>query len=432
MPLLSPNTVVLSDGDLKLYKRARSKVWQASFKIEQHWVRISTKCKDLDKAKKAAKELMLEYQIRQKHQIPVVSKKFADVARLAIAEMRKAMDSGNGKRTYRDYIIVIEKYFIPFFGTTLITNIDYAKLQAFDSWRTDKMGREPRASTLNTHNSALSRVFDEAVVRGFLSKSHVPVLKNKGRRSKRRPSFAMHEYRSLVQSFPAWVQKGRKGKSREMRELLRDYVLILANTGIREGTEADNLLWQHVHLFYENGEPFLEMSVNGKTGTRDIICRANTLTYLKRIHERTNDIKHMSFDQLMKAKLPKPVFRLPDGTVTKNLHQTFRAFLRDTDLLVCPKTGQHRTLYSLRHTYATFALARDGMNIHTLAVQMGTSIKMIEKHYSHLEPIMKKEMLTGPRFGARQKAEKEAEVAAATAAADAIVTAAVAADIEQE
>ena len=30
----------------------------------------------------------------------------------------------------------------------------------------DKMGREPMASTLNTHNSALNHVFDEAVVRG--------------------------------------------------------------------------------------------------------------------------------------------------------------------------------------------------------------------------------------------------------------------------
>jgi len=35
----------------------------------------------------------------------------------------------------------------------------------------------------------------------------------------------------------------------------------------------------------------------------------------------------------------------------------------------------------LRHTYATFALA-DGRNIHKLAVQMGTSVGMLEKYYS--------------------------------------------------
>ena len=75
-----------------------------------------------------------------------------------------------------------------------------------------------------------------------------------------------------------------------------------------------------------------------------------------------------------------------------------RAFLTDTGLLVCPRTGQSRTLYSLRHTYATFALVRDGMEIHTLAKQMGTSIQMIERHYSHLTPRLKKDMLTGPRY----------------------------------
>jgi integrase len=60
--------------------------------------------------------------------------------------------------------------------------------------------------------------------------------------------------------------------------------------------------------------------------------------------------------------------------------------------------GQDRTLYSLRHTYATFALLNDGMDVHTLAVQMGTSIQMIERHYSHLTPRLKKDMLTGPRY----------------------------------
>lgn len=241
MPVLSQQTVILNDGDLKLYKRARSRSWQATFNIDGHWVRISTKCRDLEEAKVAAKAQMVEYQFRQKHQLPVVSKKFGDVARLAIAEMR---------------------------------------------------------------------------------------------------------------------------------------------TGIREGTEADNLLWQHVHLFEDKGKQYLEMSVNGKTGRRDIICRANTLIFLKRIHERCGDISKMTFEQLLKAKVNKPVFRLSDGSVTKNLRQTFKAFLTDIGLLVCPRTGQSRTLYSLRHTYATFALVRDGMEIHTLATQMGTSIQMIERHYA--------------------------------------------------
>jgi hypothetical protein len=43
---------------------------------------------------------------------------------------------------------------------------------------------------------------------------------------------------SYIERLRSWINKGRNYKSRQMRELLRDYVLILANTGIRHGTEA--------------------------------------------------------------------------------------------------------------------------------------------------------------------------------------------------
>ena len=111
----------------------------------------------------------------------------------------------------------------------------------------------------------------------------MPVLINKGRDSTRRPDFSADEYRTLIRTLPSWIDKGREGKSRDMRHLLRDFVLILANTGIRHGTEADNLRWKHITLFEEKGGVVLEMSVRGKTGRRDIICRSGTVNYLKRI-----------------------------------------------------------------------------------------------------------------------------------------------------
>ena len=171
---------------------------------------------------------------------------------------------------------------------------------------------------------------------------------NKGRDAERRPDFTHDEYRSLTAHFAHWIEESRKGKSHDMRLLLRDYVLILANTGMRPGTETENLLWQHVRVFRDKGKDYLEMTVNGKTGRRDIICRANTVNYLKRIHERCDDIKGMTFEALLKAKLDKPVFRLPDGTASMNLRQTFKAYLTDIGLLQCPRTGLDRTLYSLR------------------------------------------------------------------------------------
>ena len=41
---------------------------------------------------------------------------------------------------------------------------------------------------------------------------------------------------------------------------------------------------------------------------------------------------------------------------------------------------QTRTLYSLRHNYATLELIENRTDLHTLAKQMGNSVAMIERH----------------------------------------------------
>ena len=398
MRQLRDDTHLILDGEVRVYRRERSRRWQAAFNIDGHTIRISTGKRDLAEAKEYARDTYLEYKFRHKNDLPIVTKKFSDVARLAIVDMRKQLDAGLGKKVYADYIVCIERYLIPFFGAQFVTSIDYQKIQDFYEWRRAKMGREPKASTLNTHNSAMNRVFEEAVARGFLAHKNVPLLVNRGEKSERRPDFTREEYATIIRKMPSWINLGKAGKPTDMRHLMRDYVLIMANTGMRHGTEALNLKWKHVTLFEEKDLQYLEMSVSGKTGRRDIICRSGTINYLQRIHASSKDIRNIPFENLLKQRIDLPVFRLPDGTVSKNIHQTFRKFLTDTGLITCPRTGQNRTLYSLRHTYATFALLNDGMDIHALAVQMGTSIGMIERHYSHLTPRLKKDMLTGKRY----------------------------------
>jgi integrase len=67
--------------------------------------------------------------------------------------------------------------------------------------------------------------------------------------------------------------------------------------------------------------------------------------------------------------------------------------LRDSGLLK-DADGQNRTLYSLRHTYATLELLRANTDIHTLAKQMGNSAAVIERHYSKLTATMAAERLS--------------------------------------
>jgi integrase len=66
--------------------------------------------------------------------------------------------------------------------------------------------------------------------------------------------------------------------------------------------------------------------------------------------------------------------------------------MRDSGLLKDVE-GQNRTLYSLRHAYATFELLENSTDIHTLSKQMGNSAAMIERHYSKLTATMAAEKL---------------------------------------
>jgi integrase len=90
---------------------------------------------------------------------------------------------------------------------------------------------------------------------------------------------------------------------------------------------------------------------------------------------------------------------LASGDTTTNLNQTFEQFLKDSGLLFGVGSDAKRTLYSLRHTYATLQLM-DGRGIHELAKQMGTSVQMLEQHYSKITP-----ELMAYEFASRGKTE---------------------------
>jgi len=397
MPKISPQTIPIMEGAALLVRRPNTPRWQVKYKVANHWMRTSTKTADIDAARKAAVEIVLDAMHREKFGLPVVTRSFKSIAKTAIKRMEKELDEGQGKKVYKDYIQALENYYIPYFGTQHITNVNYKALNEFSDWRTEKLKRTPRSSTINTHTSALNRVFDEAMMLGYITQAQIPRPKNKGADGQRRRNFSLTEYTKLHRFMRTWViEKVHRNKTREMRLLLRDLVLILANTGIRYGTETYNLKWKHLSIYHDKKKEkeYLQITVTGKTKERELIARKRCKGWFARIHARAEDLKHLDFEEMLDSGVDEYVFRLPDGTRSTNLHQTFRKLLTDAKLLECRITGQHRTLYSLRHTYATFALMKS-IDIYKVAVQMGTSVKMLEKHYSHLRAFDARDELSG-------------------------------------
>jgi integrase len=81
------------------------------------------------------------------------------------------------------------------------------------------------------------------------------------------------------------------------------------------------------------------------------------------------------------------------GKTFKDLLQTI-PYKDRTNGLRCDADGKPRTVYSLRHTYATQRLLHGDLDYPDLAKNMGTSVAQIERHYSHVTTLQKAAELT--------------------------------------
>ena len=392
----------IRDG-LKVFRRPNSSKWQAHIRQSSgKWIYKSTKQSDFDKAVEVAKEEFNKIRYLQEQGEIAVTRKFKSVAIKTKQDLQQKLDDGTGKKAYVDYIAAIDNYLIPCLGKYDVHTINAKRLDELEKFRADKLKKTPAKSTINNHNAALNTVFETALDQGFMRQVDKPLLKNTGRKTEARPWFEQEEVHKLI-NFLRQNEKFKKStntKTHAIRELLRDYCQILLNTGIRPGEEALNIKWKNIKMTSQG----LLITVNGKTGKRELVPRDfydGVSKPLERIKNRFDGLKDLTPQKLYKRN--EFVFRLPDGTKIEHerLAKNFKVALKKGKLLE-DSNGDCRTLYSLRHTYATKEII-SGRNIHLLARQMGTSVKMLEDHYSHFQARMNYEEFSGEKESARQK-----------------------------
>jgi integrase len=385
-------TASQADQTTILFKRPRSSNWQVRFKLPSGtWHAVSTGHADLASAKPTSIEIQQRTLAQLAVGQPIFIKTFGEVAREELLAMSRAQDNHRAPTTFKDYTFAINKYLIPFFDRTAIADINDETIDDFSAWREAAMGKKPKASTLRNHASAYNRVITLARRQGLIGQDRTfPDLPIAGELSQARPAFSQPEIDDLLAFMADWELGGRLRMSRLMRRLCRSYVEFLLYTGIRHGTEARALRWRHLQWHMIGQQRYLRVWVSGKTGPRYLIAKHQAIPALERL-ARWQALGFAELDGVIKARLDRLVFAYPDGGMPYQMEGVFRTLMRDSGLAL-DTAGRNRTLYSLRHTYATFALA-DGIPIHTLARQMGTSVGMIERHYSKLTPMLNAERL---------------------------------------
>ena len=415
MPTALETTHVVMERTLIVYQRERSAVWQCRYRVNRRWQRASTGEHELPKAIAKAHKMYITAEVRHSQGLPVVTRRVKHVAALAIKRMEDELAIGQGKVSYETYIRIINDFILPTTGRREITSITPTVIDQLDKKRIEIMGKAPTKSTMLKHNAALNRIFDEAVIHGFLTQDERPTLIAKGKPGAVRPSFDIEEIGAVLGNFDAWIDRARTDTSRERRLLLKDYVHFILDTGVRPGKEPLGVRWRQIKYNYaanevssldktsnatQKTEPVrtMQMPVSGKTGGRTIVAMERSVAAFARLAERNYGLKpnyEKPFGDLItpsnddfvfqcRVKVAGGRYQLVKPTSLENM---FGAYLREHNLLNDPKSGQMRTFYSLRHAYATYALLYDRVPIHTLARQMGTSVLMIEKHYSHLDVV---------------------------------------------
>lgn len=406
-----------------LYRRNLSSKWQVRIKLENgEWYRRTTGKWDVEEARDQAVKQYYEARLAAKHNLPQQTRRFSGVAKTVQRELAALRGTAHWRKAYDDYLSALRRHLVPYFGAYRLDNLR-ERYDGYIDHLTGELGRAPAESTLRTHFAALNMVFDKAKQHGYASDHQLPKLMAKGRKGERRPAFEADEYLALITKLRAWCSKPqRMARSTEIRQLLYDYVIVLANTGIRHGTEMMNIKWRHVYFSTDKGtgDRYLRLNVwneKGRAATkrqRQVVARFRTVDALKRIQSRHPKLSEIEFEELLRRKVDEHVFVLSDGTQPHRLDQLFKRFLKEHGFLVGRDSDKDRSLYSFRHYYATQELTRATPTpIDVLAMQMGTSIAMIERHYSHLKLDDVAKKLAGERFDdrlAKLASDADAEV----------------------
>jgi len=278
------------------------------------------------------------------------------------------------------------------------------RLQAYNPKRRDAKTKttnnakaKPATKTLLMEQSALNQIFFDAAERGRLQK----VVKLKApvpdAKVKRRPGFHLDdEYPTLVRYLRSYrdcvgvfADTRLNAWHRLQRQQLYYFVLFLANSGLRVG-EARELLWRDIKLDQPvegSTEAVAEVYVSKHTKkgeARRVQTQPNANVHLRRWLEVTPHKR--STDPVWFGQSSS------DGKAEKfvDLNRSFQMFLSrvpvegQKDGMLYDRDGEKRTLYSLRHTYATMRLEKGDVNIHDLALNMGCTVQQIERHYSHV------------------------------------------------
>jgi integrase len=371
----------LMGGQLHLYKRENSRFWQAAAYLKGKNRRISTKEDSLSHAKDIAEDWFLEMKGKARAGLLKSGTTFKKAAETFLDEY-EILTKGERNADYvQGHRIRVRVHLMPFFEDKVLQEITPGLAQEYRIHRSKnaRNGKPPARSTMHQEIVTLRQILKCACRHKWIE--YVPDLSAPYKTSGKithRGWFSPQEYTRLYSATRARANKPKKKRFKWECEQLHDYVLFLANTGLRPD-EALRLEFRDVVIVkdHDSKEVILEIEVRGKRGVGFCKSTANAVEPFRRLKKRLRlSVKDPAKPDEVEEVLPEATDRLfpnnPRALLTTVLDEL--GLRKDRD-------GNLRTAYSLRHTYICFRLM-EGADIYQIAKNCRTSVEMIEKYYA--------------------------------------------------
>lgn len=355
--------------------------WYCRMKLpdEDRYKTVSLKTAIETEAKDKAFDHDAELRFKVKHELPVFNRSFAEVAQEYSDYHKKRSEAGQiTHHCWRVLDSHIKTQLNAYVGSTQITLLSQDKWKEYPIWRQahgkGRSGGRVSDATIRSEMGTFRGIVSFAAAKKYIRDSQIfrgklPISKA------RREEFTPDEYRKLHTFARSWVKDARNALNTWYRTVAYNFVLIMSNTGMRPA-EAKNLRWRDISIqSYKMDRQFVRLSVRGKDKHRNLVASKSVGAYFERIRTISKAIKDDDF-----------VFTNIKGERSRTLYYDLVETLLEDSKLQLSSSGSRRSTYCFRHTYATFRLT-EGVDVYFLAKQMGTSVKMIEDHYGHVNPV---------------------------------------------
>jgi integrase len=395
-------THTILGGKVHVYRRPNSSHWQCSTYLAGKNRRRSTKEDSLSKAKEIAEDWYLQLRGKLRSGEIKTEKTFREASEQFLREY-DIITQGERNKIYVDGQHWRSRvHLVPFFGAMGLSEINGGTVQEYRIHRREeamkKRGKPPARNTMHQEIVTLRQTLKTAIRHEWLDR--LPDLSEPYRASSKishRAWFSPEEYKQLYEATRKRAREPKNARYKWESEQLHDYVLFMANTGLRPD-EASRLQFRDVAIVEDDatGETILEIEVRGKRGVGYCKSMPGAVRPFERL--KTRNVERAAEEALaqgselatasgganntgLKPAPKKAGEPNPTAPIFPKTHRDLFNIILDEENLKNDREGRPRTAYSLRHTYICLRLM-EGADIYQIAKNCRTSVEMIEKYYA--------------------------------------------------